>query len=46
MLSQTLRSLKENTLYHILSGALYVLRYYLTTGNREKMKRFVEKISV
>ena len=32
MLSQNLRHLKENIPYHILSGALYVLRHYLTTG--------------
>ena len=35
MLSQNLRHLKENIPYHILSGTLYVLRHYLTTGNRE-----------
>ena len=33
MLSQNLRRLKENIPYHILSGALYVLIHYLTTGN-------------
>ena len=35
MLSQNVRHLKENIPYHILSGTLYVLRHYLTTGNRK-----------
>ena len=33
LLSQNLRRLKENIPYHLLSGALYVLIHYLTTGN-------------
>ena len=41
MLSQNLRRLKENIPYHILSGALYVLRHYLTTGNRKLLLKKV-----
>ena len=35
MLSQNLRRLKENISYQMLSGALYVFRHYLMTGNRK-----------
>ena len=35
MLPQNLRRLKENIPYQMLSGALYVLRHYLMTGNRK-----------
>ena len=41
MRSQNLRRLKENIPYHILSGALYVLRHYLTIGNRKLLLKKV-----
>ena len=41
MLSQNLGRLKENIPCYTLSGALYILRHYLTTGKRKLLLKRV-----